>query len=44
MNREADIIATWRIIDLLRFADPRELRDMFPALAEMRDNLESILA
>lgn len=44
MDREADIIAAWRTIDLLRFADPSELRDMLPALAEMRDNLESLLA
>jgi hypothetical protein len=41
---EANIIASWRIIDQLRFTPEHEIRDMRIALCEMRDNLDLILA
>jgi hypothetical protein len=44
MVSEADIIAAWRTIDMLRLSPEDALRDMRPALCEIRDNLEIILS
>lgn len=44
MDLENDVIAAWRTVDRLRFASEHEIRDLRQALAEIRDNLEVILA